>query len=28
MGVKRRIGFGDEFVLSYRYMNEVVSLYF
>ncbi|WDG53561.1 hypothetical protein [Pseudomonas chlororaphis] len=28
VGVKRRIGFSDEFVLSYRYMNEVVSLYF
>lgn len=28
IGVKRRVGFGDEFLLSYRYMNEVVSLYF
>lgn len=28
IGVKRRIGFGEDFVLSYRYMNEMVSLYF
>lgn len=28
VGVKRKIGFGDDFILSYRYMNEVVSLYF
>ncbi|WP_230151233.1 hypothetical protein [Pseudomonas brassicacearum] len=28
VGVERRIGFGDEILLSYRYMNEMVSLYF
>lgn len=28
VGVKRRIGFGNEFLLSYRFMNEAVSLYF
>lgn len=26
--VERRIGFEEEYVLSYRYMNELVSLYF
>nr|WP_314489743.1 hypothetical protein [uncultured Pseudomonas sp.] len=28
IGIKRRIGFGDEVLLSYRFMNEAVSLYF
>ncbi|MDH0302160.1 MULTISPECIES: hypothetical protein [unclassified Pseudomonas] len=28
IGVKRKIGFGNEFLLSYRFMNEAVSLYF
>ncbi|SHN29681.1 hypothetical protein SAMN05216593_1252 [Pseudomonas asturiensis] len=28
IGVKRRIGFGNELLLSYRFMNESVSLYF
>ena len=28
VGIKRRIGFGNELISSYRFMNEVVSLYF
>jgi hypothetical protein len=28
VGVSRKVGFGDKHILSYRYMNEVVSLYF
>lgn len=28
IGIKRKIGFGDEVLLSYRFMNEAVSLYF
>lgn len=28
VGIKRRIGFGNELLFSYRFMNEVVSLYF
>jgi len=28
VGVKRNIGFGNESLLSYRYMNQVVSLFF
>ncbi|MDD2050679.1 hypothetical protein [Pseudomonas putida] len=28
IGVKRRIGFGSELLLSYRFMSEAVSLYF
>ncbi|QXH53683.1 hypothetical protein KSS94_11425 [Pseudomonas fakonensis] len=28
VGVERRIGFGNERLLSYRFMNEAVSLYF
>ncbi|WP_460418610.1 hypothetical protein [Pseudomonas sp. microsymbiont 2] len=28
IGVERKIGFGNEFLLSYRFMNEAVSLYF
>lgn len=28
IGIKRRIGFGGESILSYRFQNEVVSLYF
>jgi hypothetical protein len=28
IGIKRRIGFGNELLFSYRFMNEVVSLYF
>ncbi|WP_124356621.1 hypothetical protein [Pseudomonas orientalis] len=28
VGIKRRIGFGNEFISSYRFMNEAVSLYF
>ncbi|WP_277965034.1 hypothetical protein [Pseudomonas sp. RIT-To-2] len=28
VGIQRRIGFGNEFLLSYRFMNEAVSLYF
>ncbi|QRY80488.1 hypothetical protein JVX91_05055 [Pseudomonas sp. PDNC002] len=28
IGTKRRIGLDDQFVFSYRYMNELVSLYF
>ncbi|MCU0124251.1 hypothetical protein N8H41_09720 [Pseudomonas vlassakiae] len=28
IGVKRKIGFGNDFLLSYRFMNEAVSLYF
>ncbi|MBI6669907.1 hypothetical protein B1F73_26315 [Pseudomonas syringae] len=28
VGIKRKIGFGDELLFSYRFMNEVVSLYF
>ncbi|MER0042209.1 hypothetical protein [Pseudomonas sp. MGal98] len=28
VGIQRRIGFEDEFLLSCRFMNEVVSLYF
>lgn len=28
VGVKRRIGFGNELLFSYRFMNEAVSLYF
>lgn len=28
VGIKRKIGFGNEFFISYRFMNEAVSLYF
>jgi len=28
VGIKRRIGFGSELLLSCRFMNEAVSLYF
>lgn len=28
IGVKRKIGFDNELILSYRFMNEAVSLYF
>lgn len=28
VGIKRKIGFGNELLLSYRFMNEAVSLYF
>ncbi|WP_155738201.1 hypothetical protein [Pseudomonas putida] len=28
VGVERKIGFGNERLLSYRFMNEMVSLYF
>lgn len=28
VGVKRKIGFGNELLISYRFMNEAVSLYF
>jgi len=28
IAVERRVGFGEEFIFSYRYMNELVSLYF
>ena len=28
IGVRRKIGFGNELILSYRFMNEAVSLYF
>ncbi|WP_057416910.1 hypothetical protein [Pseudomonas syringae group genomosp. 3] len=28
IGVERRIGFGNEILLSYRFMNEAVSLHF
>ena len=28
IGIQRRIGFGNELLLSYRFKNEMVSLYF
>lgn len=28
VGIKRKIGFGNELLFSYRFMNEAVSLYF